>query len=309
MRVLTGDPRNWPAVVGRSAVTIGVYDGVHRGHQVVLADLAEAGRVRGVAQTVVLTFDMNPAALVNPSRAPKMLTSLDRRVEILGLLGVDVVGILPFEEIRRMTPDEFIQRVLVDVLHAKLVVVGSDFRFGVDRSGDASSLRADGSRLGFDVDAVGLLRADGSTISSTAIRTMLMDGDVRAAAAALGRPYDLDGTVVAGEGRGRTLGYPTANLAVVDGIQLPADGVYAATAEIEGEFHPAIVNIGVRPTFEGTERLVETFLLDGPADLYGAGVRLRFVDRIRGERRFEGPEQLVRQIGRDIEVARSMLDE
>jgi len=308
MKVLSGDLTSWPPSTGTSAVTIGVYDGVHRGHRAVLKDLRLAARKLGIDTTVVLTFDRHPASVVNSAAAPKMLTSVARRIEILGELGVDVVGVLPFEQVRRMRPEEFIERVLVDTLRSRLVVVGSNFRFGVDRSGDADTLREIGGQLGFDVDAIDLLRGDGDTLSSTAIRGALEEGRVRAAADALGRPYELEGTVVTGDGRGRTLGYPTANLAIPDGLLVPADGVYAVTAIVGDRSYHAVANIGVRPTFGGTERIVEAFILDGVPYLYGRQVRLRFVERIRDEQKFEGPDELVRQIGHDVERAQSILD-
>ena len=307
MKVLTGDPTQWPPSGGTSAVTIGVYDGVHRGHQAVLEDLGHAARGLGVDRTVVLTFDRHPASVVNPGAAPKMLTSVGRRIEILGELGVDTVGVLPFEHIRQMHPEEFVERVLVEVLQAKLVVVGSNFRFGVDRSGDVGTLQEVGRRFGFDVDAIDLLRGDGDTVSSTAIRRALGDGEVGVAAAALGRPYELEGTVVTGDGRGRALGSPTANLAIPEELLIPADGVYAVMADVGDRSYHAVANIGVRPTFDGTDRVVEAFILDGVPYLYGRQIRLRFIERIRDERRFAGPDELVEQIGRDVEKARSIL--
>lgn len=306
MNVLTGDPTQWPAE-GTSAVTIGVYDGVHLGHQAVLADLHRAARRLGVDRTIVLTFDRHPSSVVNPDAAPKMLTSVARRIEILGTHGVDTVGVLPFEHIRQMRPEAFIRGVLVDALQARLVVVGSNFRFGVDRSGDVDTLRSEGERYGFEVDAVDLLRGDGATVSSTAIRFALEHGEARVAAAALGRPYELEGTVVTGDGRGKTLGYPTANLAIQDDLLIPADGVYAVTAAVDDRTYGAVANIGVRPTFGGTDRVVEAFILDGVPYLYGRQIRLAFIERIREERRFAGPDELVEQIGRDVETARSIL--
>jgi riboflavin kinase / FMN adenylyltransferase len=307
MNVLTGDPLRWPQTADPSAVTIGVYDGVHRGHQRVLEDLRTAGAAIGVHRRVVLTFDRHPASLVDPERAPKMLTTIKRRIEILDSLGVDVVGVLPFDEVRKMRPEGFVRRVLVEVLHARLVVVGSNFRFGVDRSGGIDTLRAEGDRNGFDVDAVDLLRGDGDTLSSTAIRAMLERGAVTDAAGALGRPYELEGTVVTGDGRGQTLGFPTANLDVPGELLLPADGVYAVTADVNDRQHRAVTNIGVRPTFAGSDRIVEAYLLDEVPDLYGRSLRLRFIDRIRDEIRFDDPSLLVEQIRRDVATTRSIL--
>jgi riboflavin kinase/FMN adenylyltransferase len=307
VRVLTGDPMLWPHTPGGSAVTIGVYDGVHLGHQRVLEDLESAGKALGVRSSAVLIFDRHPLSVVDPSRSPKLLTTVDRRIDILGSLGVDMVGVLPFEQIRRMAPVEFIDKVLVDTLEARLVVVGSNFRFGVDRSGDVSTLRDEGARGGFEVDTVDLLRDDGATLSSTAIREMLRRGEVETAAAALGRHYELDGTVVEGDARGKTLGYPTANLSIPEEVLIPREGVYAAWATTVGRTHPAVVNIGVRPTFDGSGQVVEAYLLDVSLDLYGRAMSLRFVGRIRDEIRFESVAALVDQIGKDVAVARVML--
>ncbi len=307
MTVLRGDPTRWRLDDASSAVTIGVYDGVHRGHQAVLRDLESRADEVGARRRVVLTFDPHPLAVVAPERAPKLLTTLDRRIEILESLGVDVVGVLPFRQIRQMHPDEFIQRVLVDALHARLVVVGTNFRFGLDREGDVATLRRVGATLGFDVDAVELLRGDGATLSSSAIRAMLARGDVRHAAEALGRPHEVAGRVVAGDRRGRQIGFPTANLAVPTELMIPADGVYAVWAEVSGGRHRAVVNIGTRPTFDGGDRVVEAHLLDFDQDLYGLDMRLEFVDRLRDERRFAGIDELVGQIRHDIQAAEERL--
>ncbi|HDH26252.1 MAG TPA: bifunctional riboflavin kinase/FAD synthetase [Actinobacteria bacterium] len=292
-----------------SAVTIGVYDGVHRGHQRVIEDLETMGVSLGARRRVVLTFDRHPMAVLEPAKAPKMLTTIERRLDILERLGVDVAGVLPFDQIRKMCPDEFIGQVLVDALHARLVVVGSNFRFGVDRSGGVDTLRSAGSRLGFEVDVVDVLREDGETLSSSAIRGMLTRGDVEAAADALGRPFELQGTVADGDGRGRDLGYPTANLDIPEELLIPADGVYAVWATVRKRTHPAVANIGVRPTFGGTGRVVEAHLLDVAPTLYGESMTLQFVGRVRDEQRFAGADELVTQIGLDVAKARAMLEE
>lgn len=307
MTVLRGDPTRWRLDGGGSAVTIGVYDGVHRGHQAVLRDLESRADEVGADRRVVLTFEPHPLSVVAPDRAPKLLTTIERRIEILESLGVDVVGVLPFRQIRQMHPGEFIERVLVAALHARLVVVGTNFRFGLDREGDVATLRRAGARFGFDLDAVELLRGDGTSLSSSAIRAMLARGEVRHAAEALGRLFELPGTVVTGDGRGRQIGFPTANLAVPSELMIPADGVYAVWAEVAGGRHRAVVNIGTRPTFDGGDRVVEAHLLGVDQNLYGFDMRLEFVDRLRGERRFASVDELVDQIRRDIEVAEERL--
>ncbi|NIA24903.1 MAG: bifunctional riboflavin kinase/FAD synthetase [Gammaproteobacteria bacterium] len=299
----------WSLPSRGSAVTIGVYDGVHRGHQRVIADLETMGVSLGARRRVVLTFDCHPVAVLEPTRAPKMLTTMERRLDILESLGVDVAGVLPFDQIRQMRPEEFIRRVLVDALHARLVVVGSNFRFGVDRSGGVDTLRSAGARFGFEVDAVDLLRGDGATLSSTAIRRMLNRGEVEAAANALGRLFELPGTVTVGDGRGIGLGYPTANLDIPKELLIPADGVYAVWATVRKRTHPAVANIGVRPTFEGAGRVVEAHLLDVAPTLYGEPMTLQFVGRIRDEQQFAGADELVTQIELDVAKARAMLEE
>ena len=308
MKVLRGDPMQWSLSTRGSAVTIGVYDGVHRGHQRVIEDLETTGVSLGVRRRVVLTFDRHPMAVIDPANAPRMLTTVERRLDILEHLGVDVAGVLPFDQIRRMHPDAFIERILVDALHARLVVVGSNFRFGVDRSGGVETLRSAGIQAGFEVDAIDLLRGDGATLSSTAIRGMLNHGRVEDAAAALGRLYDVQGKVAGGDGRGRDLGYPTANLDVSAELLIPENGVYAVWAVVNDITHPAVVNIGVRPTFGGTNRVVEAHLLDGAPSLYGEAMSLQFVGRIRDERRFAGADELVAQIEKDVAAARQMLE-
>jgi len=309
MKVVHGDPMRWSLPSSSSAVTIGVYDGVHRGHQIVIEDLETTGASLGVRRRVVLTFDRHPLAVLDPPRAPKMLTTIERRLDILERLGVDVVGVLPFDQIRQMRPAEFIDRILVDALHARLVVVGSNFRFGVDRSGGVDALRSAGSRLGFEVDTVDLLRGDGATLSSTAIRGMLDRGEVGAATDALGRLFEFEGTVIGGDGRGRSLGYPTANLDIPEELLIPGNGVYAVWATTRHGVHPAVANIGVRPTFGGTDRIVEAHLLDEMPALYGEWMLLSFAGRIRGEQRFAGADELVIQIGLDVAAAREMLEE
>lgn len=299
----------WELTSRRSAVTIGVYDGVHLGHRRVIEDLETAGISLGVRRRIVLTFDRHPTSVLDPAHAPKMLTTIERRLSILEGLGVDVAGVLPFEQIRQMEPDLFARRILVEALRARLVVVGSNFRFGVDRSGGVDTLRLAGSDLGFEVDAVDLLRGDGATLSSTAIRAMLGRGEVEAAAAALGRLFELDGRVGDGDRRGRDLGYPTANLDIPAHLLVPANGVYAVWAVTKSNTYPAVANIGVRPTFGGTDRVVEAHLLDVAPSLYGADMSLRFVARIRDEQRFPTAEALIAQIGQDVATAKRLLEE
>lgn len=300
MTILSGDPHRWQLPDVPSAVAVGVFDGVHRGHQAVLANLRDAA---AGSRIVALTFDPHPLAVVAPERAPRLLGTVDQRIEWLQAEGVDVVGILPFDRIREWSAEAFVDVVLRRALHAEHVCIGSDFRFGYDRSGDAATLRSGG----FDVHDLPLLAESGERISSTAIRHHLAEGDVAAAAVLIGRPHTVRGPVVRGDGRGRTIGVPTANLAPDPRVQLPANGVYAARVGLRGETHPAVVNVGVRPTFDGEGVRVEAHLLDGDHDLYGRSIDVAFEERIRGERRFDGIDALVAQIRRDIETARSLL--
>ena len=307
MRVLEGDPRDWPEPTGPgTAVTIGNYDGVHLGHQTVLADLAERASALGGLPRAVLTFDPHPVAVMAPEHAPRLLTSIDQRIEILDYLGVDTVGVLPFERIRMMDPEQFVCDVLARGLGARVVAVGANFRFGHDRVGDVESLRAGGTTFGFDVDVVPLLEGDGP-VSSSGIRTMVSAGAVDEARQALGRAFELRGEVVAGERRGRSIGFPTANVVPPAGMAIPARGVYSARARIGVQLLPAVVNVGIRPTFNGDLELIEAHLLDFEGELYGDEIGLLFEHRLRGEQKFEGVDELVAQIQRDVEAARLLL--
>ena len=308
MKVMRGDPRSWgPAPPGGSAVTIGVYDGVHRGHQTVVADLAARARTLGVDQRVVLTFDCHPVAVVSPERVPPLLATIEQRLEILDSLEVDAVGILPFQQVRTMHPSEFIHQVLLGSLGTRLIVVGTNFRFGRDRAGDVSALEQEGIRHGFEVDAVELLRGEGATVSSSAIRTRLGEGDVAWVERALGRPFELRGMVVPGDGRGRTIGFPTANLSVSKEVAIPARGVYAVEVRFANRSVPGVANVGFRPTFGGETMTVEVHVLDFEGDLYGQTLAVAFKRRLRDERRFDGVEALVSQIGKDVAEVRRLL--
>ncbi len=307
MRVLEGDFRSWGEVApGGSAVTIGVFDGVHRGHHQLLVELRRRAEELGGLERVVLTFDHHPLELVAPERAPLLLTTLERRIRLLDGLA-DVVAVLTFEKVRDLEAEAFIAEVLADTLHARLVAVGADFRFGRDRRGDLALLRRLGPAHGFEVDEVRLVGEEGVPVSSTRIRELVTTGLIQAANRELGHRFEVRGEVVPGEGRGRQIGVPTANLAMPAGIILPADGVYAAWAVLPSGRYPAVVNVGVRPTFGGRERVIEAHLLDFDGNLYGTDLGLELVERIRSERKFEGIEQLAAQIRRDIAAARARL--
>lgn len=305
-KMLTGDPLAWE-VSSPSAVAIGVFDGVHLGHQTVLRHLVDrAGEAHTVP--VALTFDPHPLEYIAPERAPKLLTGVEHRVELLSGCGIETVGVLPFLQIRDLPPETFATDVLSGRLRARLVTIGEDFRFGYGRAGDVDLLAGMGTELGFDVEVVEMFgHADGEVVSSSRIRTAVAGGRVAAAARLLGRPFELRGPVMHGDARGKSIGIPTANLHIADRMAVPAHGVYAARVVVDEVTHPAVVNIGVRPTFGEDRRTVEAHLLDIDVDLYGKQVRLLFVDRIRDERRFSGSDELVAQIRRDIETARGML--
>ena len=292
-----------------AVVTIGNFDGVHRGH-LALVERATAGARRSGAAAVALTFDPHPAAVLRPDAVPPALQSLEARVATLRAHGCDHVEVVTFDAaLAALTPREFAEQLLVARLDAQLVVVGENFRFGAGAQGDVDVLRALGEELGFAVEAVGLVDAGDGPVSSSAIRALLAAGDLEEVTRALGRPYTLDGEVVRGEGRGRTIGVPTANVAVDPARAMPADGVYACLVAAPGEEGvPAVVNIGWRPTFDGTSRTVEAHLLvDGEPDLYGRRLELALVARIRGEQRFDGPDRLVARIREDVAEARRLL--
>lgn len=290
-----------------SVVTVGNFDGVHRGHQVLLRRAVDAAEELGVRSAAV-TFEPHPAAVVSPGRQPLRLQPLEARIEALAARGVDLVAVLPFTaEVAAWSPESFVEQVLVHRLEAVRVVVGTNFRYGHRAAGDVVTLSESGEQHGFGVEAVTLLDLEGDPISSTALRNRIAEGDVRWAMRALGRPFELEAPVVHGEGRGRTIGVPTANLDVDAELIVPGNGVYACWVEVDDVVRAAVTNVGVRPTFDGETRSVETHLIDAADELYGAVVRMRFIERIRAERRFDGVDDLVAQIQRDIEVARGML--
>jgi riboflavin kinase / FMN adenylyltransferase len=292
----------------RPAVTIGNFDGVHRGHQALIAAAVAHARSTGGA-SVALTFDPHPARILSPERAPSSLMTLDQRAEAMGALGIDHVVALRFDgRLAAMEPSEFCSEVLQRSLAANAVVVGESFRFGRRRAGDVATLRALGTELGFAVEAVTPVPFEGKAISSSRVREALAAGDVSRAAALLGRRFFLDGRVVAGDGRGRSIGVPTANLESPNET-LPGLGVYACWIRIDAEaLRPAVANVGRRPTFGGGAAVVEAHLLDWHGDLYGRPVRLEFERRIRDERRFGDADELLRQIQVDIVEARGILE-
>jgi riboflavin kinase/FMN adenylyltransferase len=294
-----------------SVVTIGAYDGVHLGHQAVIAEVRSRAAEAGLTSTVV-TFDRHPAAVVRPATAPRLLTDLGQKLELLEATGIDRCLVVSFDEIRsKETAEEFVQEVLVHRLAARQVIVGEDFHFGYQRKGDVSLLRAMGTDLGFTVEGLALVSVDGADkASSTAIRHALVEGDLDRARAMLGRDHEVRGVVAHGDERGRELGFPTANVSVPGEVLLPADGIYAGWFErADGSTWPAALSLGRRPTFyaEANVSLLEAHLLDFDENLYDEHVRVRFVARLRGEERFDSIEALVEQIQRDCDDARALL--
>lgn len=289
-----------------SAVALGVFDGVHLGHRAILGAAVADARTSGV-RAVACTFEPHPMEVLQPDRAPLPITTLEERLSLIAACGADEAVVLTFTRaLAAVEPEAFVEDVLVDRLQARQVVVGFNHRFGRGARGDAALLRELGGRLGFGVDVIPPLTVDGVPVSSTAIRTALARGDLDAAARMLGRPYTLPGKVVAGAGRGRTLGFPTANVAPERPV-LVAPGVYACTVDVGGQQRRAVVNIGVRPTFGEEALAVEAYLLDFSGDLYGRTVRLTFVSRVREERRFPSVDALRAQIADDVETARKRL--
>jgi riboflavin kinase / FMN adenylyltransferase len=301
----------WPGE--RSVITIGAYDGVHRGHQQVIAQVRRRAAEHH-ARSAVVTFDRHPATIVRPESAPQLLTAPEQRLELLAATGVDATIVVPFDE-RQATesPESFVERVLVGVAGTLVIVVGEDFHFGRNRLGNVALLQELGRRLDFAVEPIELLpRDDGvpEPVSSTAIRRALAGGNVTLATAMLGRPFEARGKVVTGDQRGRLLGFPTANVEVPGQMCLPADGVYAGWYERpDGSVHPCAINLGRRPTFveHADHSLLEAHLIDFDGDLYGEPARVRFTDFLRSERKFDGIDALVSQLKHDVEHARSLL--
>ena len=308
------DPAEIPDDERGRAVTIGAFDGVHLGHQAVLRLVRELARARGLSATV-LTFDRHPAEVVRPDSAPKLLTTLEQKIELLEATGdVDECLVLPFDATRSKEPaEQFVEELLASALHARLVVVGADFHFGYRRHGDVPLLQLMGAELGFETIGLGLIAAldrdTGVPYSSTRIRELIAAGDVAGAAAMLGRPHEVRGPVEHGDARGRLLGFPTANVSVPENICLPADGVYAGTfSAADGVARLAAISVGRRPTFyaEAGLSLVEAYVLDLDGDLYGQPARVRFSHRLRGQERFDDVDDLVAQMHRDVERVREL---
>ncbi len=312
-----------PADLPGTVVTIGVFDGVHRGHRRLLDRTVARSGSDGAA--VAITFDPHPLAVLRPDLAPLLLTSLDQRLALFASVGLDAVLVLEFTaDLAAESAERFTSRVLAATLNARHVVVGRNFRFGHRASGDAALLVELGRELGFDVTVVDLeplgdpdpatgRQAETVAVSSTAIRSMVAAGDVAAAARGLGRSHRVSGPVVEGDRRGRELGFPTANVAVPQGMAVPGDGVYAGRFRVDSEpsvWRPAAISVGTNPTFGGDARRVEAFVIDAPVgyDVYGRWADVEFVERIRPMLRFDSVEDLVERMTEDVQHARHLLD-
>jgi riboflavin kinase/FMN adenylyltransferase len=297
-----------PLAAPGSAVTIGFYDGVHRGHQVVFRRTVEEAARLGVV-SVAVTFDRHPREVFAPGTEPKLLTTLERKAQLIEDLGIETLVVLEFtEEFSMWSPEEFVTRVLAQGLRTKHAVIGSNFTFGHKATGNLATLSDQGAGLGFTVEGVALLKLDGRPVSSSSIREALAAGDLEWPATALGRRFVVDGSVVPGAGRGAGLGFPTANLEVPGRMLLPAEGVYAGKAFVGSQAHVAAINIGTNPTFGAEPLHLEAYLLDYDGEVRGMPMSVEFWQRLREEIRFGSPEDLARQIKEDVERTRALME-
>jgi riboflavin kinase/FMN adenylyltransferase len=306
MRVIRHLERQ-PRPLARAVLTLGNFDGVHLGHQAILRAAVERARALG-GQAVVLTFEPHPLAVLFPDKAPPIVQPLHDRLAALRDLGIQTTVLQRFtHEFAALDPEAFVSAFLLRHLELVHVVVGYNVNFGRDRTGSGETLRVLGARYGFGVDVVGPVVAGEEQVSSTTLRAVLQEGDMLGARRLLGRPYALRGRVVVGERRGRTLGFPTANLHVKPGLLLPPDGVYAVVVADDSRRHAGVLNVGVRPTFGASRRTIEVHLLDFGGDLYRHWLVVELIERLRGEAAFAGPEALRAAIAADVARARSVL--
>lgn len=297
-----------PARWTHPVLALGNFDGVHRGHRKILDRVKRGANERG-ATSVVMTFDPHPPRVVRPDKAPPLLMTLDQKLEAIGRAGIQGTAIVRFtHELSQWDPEMFVRTVLVEWMRVAEVWVGANFLFGHDRSGNFSLLRTLGARYGFRAEKIDPVRYREFVVSSTRVRRLISESRVDEAGALLGHQYYIDGMVVPGDARGRTIGFPTANLATANEL-LPPDGVYATTATVAGLVHPSVTNIGVRPTVDDSGRhVIETHILGIDRDLYGTPMRIGFVQRLRDERRFESLDALKSQIDADLSRARVLFE-
>ena len=295
--------------IPNAVVTSGTFDGVHRGHQTILARLTEVAKVSN-GESVLITYWPHPRTVVaNDSQNLKLLTTLDEKVKLLDQAGIDHLVIIPFtRSFSQLSSEEYIRQILIDKIGTKKLVIGYDHRFGRDREGGFDYIKAHQSDYGFEVEEIPRQDVEAVGVSSSKIRTALAEGNVHAANRFLGRLYNLTGTVVKGRQLGRTIGFPTANMQVDDPIKLvPANGVYAVEVDYKGETFGGMLNIGFRPTVAGTHQTIETYIFDFDKDIYGEHITLRFREFLRPEQKFDGLPTLVTQLKHDEENARTVL--
>lgn len=302
MRVHKGSYRSWQRSENPTALTLGVFDGVHLGHRQLLS------RAFGHDGTpAVITFDPHPVEVLAPGTSPRLITNIEERLELLEGLGTELVAVLDLAEVRNFRPDQFVSEILVGKLAVSALTVGDDFHFGKDRAGDVGFLTETGKRRGFDVDVVGMVTEGGQTVSSSRIRSLIEVGSVSDAAALLGSRYRVTGPVVDGDKRGRDIGYPTANIRPLERKVIPGNGVYATVTRVDGTDHMSATNVGTRPTFGGGERLIEAHLLDFDGDLYGEEITVEFVERLRPELEFKSVAELLEHMEEDVARSRKIL--
>ncbi|MFF4305395.1 bifunctional riboflavin kinase/FAD synthetase [Streptomyces sp. NPDC001601] len=307
-RGLEDIPEGW----GRSVVTIGSYDGVHRGHQLIVRHAVDRAHELGIP-AVVVTFDPHPSEVVRPGSHPPLLAPHHTRAELMAELGVDAVLILPFTtEFSKLSAADFVVKVLVDKLHAKAVVEGPNFRFGHKAAGNVEFLVEQGKVYDFEVEVVDLFvrgeAGGGEPFSSTLTRRLVAEGDMAGAREILGRPHRVEGVVVRGAQRGRELGFPTANVETLPHTAIPADGVYAGYLHAQGEVMPAAISVGTNPQFDGTERTVEAYAIDRLGlDLYGLHVAVDFLAYVRGQAKFDSLDALLEQMAEDVKRCRELV--
>ena len=288
-------------------LTIGNFDGVHRGHQTLFRKAKEWAEILG-GESVVITFHPHPLQILAPGQGPLFITPHERKLELIALCGIDVAIVVPFSrQFAQLSARDFVKVLLVDKIGTKCIIVGEDYRFGYGREGDTEFLQRMGEQYGFRVETVSGVEMDGTVVSSTLIRQFIQDGDLREANRLLGRPYEVAGVVVPGHQRGgRLLGFPTANISL-SGQAPPKRGVYAVEVEIDQRTYGGAANVGYNPTFGGTDLSVEVFVFDFDENIYEKSIRVHFIERLRDEKRFSGPEELTVQIRKDVEKAREIL--
>jgi riboflavin kinase/FMN adenylyltransferase len=306
MKVLKG-MEDIPLEFRDSFITIGNFDGVHRGHQFLFKTLIQEARQEN-RKTLVITFDPHPKKLLHPDRRPfYLITTLEEKIRLIEKLGIDAIMVIPFSlEFSETTADEFVHHILWDKLHIRKIYIGHDYTFGRNKEGDEAFLSALGRKLGFEVSIMNAFTIDDMVISSTCLRYAILTGDVKKSAEILGRPYNLSGIVIEGSRRGGTLGFPTANIKPVK-VLIPANGVYAAVINMGGDRYQGVLNVGYNPTFADEKLSIEVHILDFKDNIYGKNLEILFIDRIRDEIKFDSPDSLVRQIRQDIDQATVIL--